>query len=117
MEGITILATEIHTPSIGAIVFIIFLFAILFGMSGIAIAIGFNDKDYPVLGIGIGLLCVLIPFTFFTFKEANTTETRYTATIDESVSFVEFNERYEIIDQNGDLYTLVEKESNEAKGD
>ena len=117
MEGITILATEIHTTPIWAIAFCILITATLCGICGLAIAIGCSDKDYPILVAGIVGLCILITMTVLAFKEISTKETRYTATIDEAVSFVEFNERYEIIDQNGDLYTLVEKESNEAKGD
>lgn len=117
MEGITILATEIYTTPIWTIAFCILLTASMCGMCGLAIAIGCNDKNYPILTAGIVGLCISVTIAVFAFKEVNTTETRYTATIDESVSFVEFNERYEIIDQNGDLYTLVEKESDETKGD
>lgn len=38
-------------------------------------------------------------------------ETKIKATIDDDVKFGEFNERYEVVDQEGDIYTLIEKES------
>ena len=37
-------------------------------------------------------------------------ETQYKVTIDESVSMVEFNEKYEIIDQEDKIYTIRERE-------
>ena len=37
-------------------------------------------------------------------------ETQYKVTIDDSVSVNEFNEKYEIIDQEGKIYTVRERE-------
>lgn len=34
----------------------------------------------------------------------------YKVTIEENVSLVEFNEKYEILDQEGDIYTIKERE-------
>lgn len=38
--------------------------------------------------------------------------TQYKITIDDSVSFNEFNSLYEIISQDGDIYTVVEKQED-----
>ena len=43
----------------------------------------------------------------------DTTETHYQVTISEEVSMTEFNERYEIIEQNGQIFTIREKEMDE----
>lgn len=37
-------------------------------------------------------------------------KTQYKVTIDESVSMLEFNEKYEILDQEGRIYTVVERD-------
>jgi hypothetical protein len=37
-------------------------------------------------------------------------ETRYEVTIDDSVNYKEFTEKYEVIEVNGKIYTIVEKE-------
>lgn len=37
-------------------------------------------------------------------------ETRYEVTIDNSVNYKEFTEKYEVIEVNGKIYTIVEKE-------
>lgn len=52
-----------------------------------------------ILVIAVGL-CV----------EYNTFHTEYKVTIDDSVGFNEFNNRYEIVSQDGDVYTVVERE-------
>lgn len=40
----------------------------------------------------------------------NTFYTEYKVTIDDSVGFNEFNSRYEIISNDGDVYTVIDKE-------
>lgn len=42
---------------------------------------------------------------------ANRNETTYEVTIDENVSLKEFNEKYEIVEQRGDIYVVKEIES------
>ena len=37
-------------------------------------------------------------------------ETYYKVTIDESVSMIEFNEKYEVLEQEGKIYTVRERE-------
>jgi hypothetical protein len=54
-----------------------------------------------------GLLGCLIGVTFETPKEY---ETQYKVTISDEVNFNEFNEKYEVIEQDGKLYTIRERE-------
>lgn len=109
MEGITILATEAVTlgvpfwvaPLVGCITFILVL---------ITLAIVSQETD--TFDWGLGAICGILVTIFFlglsvgTYKE----ETHYSMTIDETVSFVEFNEQYEVVDQKGDIYIVREKE-------
>ena len=57
--------------------------------------------------IGSGLFGVCIGFTT---GEPTEYETQYKVTIDDSVSMNEFIEKYEIIDQEGKIYTVRERE-------
>lgn len=43
-------------------------------------------------------------------------ETQYQVLISEEVSMTEFNERYEIVDQEGQIFTIREKEMDENVG-
>lgn len=46
------------------------------------------------------------------FVESGTGKYTYKVTISDEVNFVEFNDKYEIIDQDGLIYTIKEKENN-----
>lgn len=66
-------------------------------------------------GVGLGILIsgILGLFVFAAVcvatQEPIAYETQYKVTINESVSMVEFLDKYEIIDQEGKIYTVREK--------
>ena len=112
MEGITILTTEIVSvgipfwvaPLVGCVLFVVIL---------LIMAAIFGELDALDFGLGamIGILTTIffIMFSLATYKE----ETHYNMTIDETVSFVEFNKQYEVVNQKGEIYIVREKEGNE----
>lgn len=111
MEGITILTTEIVSlgipfwaaPLIGCALFVVVLLIML---------ATFHELDAEDFGFGaiIGILTTIlfIMISIATYKE----ETHYSMTIDETVSFVEFNKQYEVVDQKGEIYIVREKEDD-----
>ena len=44
----------------------------------------------------------------------NAKTVEYKVTINENVSLIEFNEKYEIIEQNGKIYTIKEIKTNQG---
>ena len=58
------------------------------------------------------IICGLIfgPLIGFCSGEPTKYETQYKITIDDSVSMTEFLDKYEIIDQDGKIYTVRERE-------
>ena len=114
MEGITILTTEIvstgvpfwFAPLVGCVLFVVVL---------LIMAAIFGELDASDFGIGaiIGILTTIlfIMISIATYKE----ETHYSKTIDETVSLVEFNKQYEVVDQMGEIYIVREKEGKEDK--
>lgn len=111
MEGITILATEIVSLGlpfwvaiIAGLVIFFTIFAILWTFSKEP-----DDSDYTFGSfIGIIVLFLFVLISVGTYKE----ETHYLMKIDETVSFVEFNKQYEVVDQKGEIYIVREKEGN-----
>lgn len=110
MEGITILNEfisigEVLAPwfGIGIVAFIIGLFGLIF----CPMIIKSRQRLLTILTVSfaISLFFGIFVGTFAPRKE----ETRYQVIIDDSVNFNEFNERYEIIDQEGLIYTITEK--------
>lgn len=64
----------------------------------------------------VAMTCVLMVLAFMSILEYaliygyNTFQTEYEVTIDDSVGFNEFNSQYEIVSQDGDVYTVIEKD-------
>ena len=93
------------------------LFIGLFGLCVlIGLIQGFRDNDIDA-GIKAGLITGLIVallgsplFTALFSKEEVGKETHYKVTIDDSVSMNEFLDKYEILDQEGKIYTVKERE-------
>lgn len=107
MEGVTILAVnEAVEPCafnwVAAI--LIFSVAVFVGLMQ-----GIGGKEIG-LGLFVGVALGLISGTLFGFamRENGSPET-YKVTISDTVNFNEFNERYEIIGQEGLIYTITER--------
>jgi len=67
------------------------------------------DSVNGVFGIFFTVIAFIVSIVGFNVA-FTPSETTYKVIIDESVSMVEFNERYEILDQDGLIYEIVEKE-------
>jgi hypothetical protein len=72
----------------------------------------FSTKEIG-LGIGAGIIAFLLCAIFFGgfgIGEYETGEYELKVTIDDSVSMNEFLDKYEILDQEGKIYTVKERE-------
>lgn len=79
----------------------------------LGIIIGKQEKSYFIAAVIISLNISfgLIP-SFIAGREYSTPveyKTQYRVTIDETVSMIEFYERYEIVEQEGKIFTIEEK--------
>lgn len=93
------------------------VFLILFGLMLIGGLIAFADeRDLGVLVIfaigGLALGAVIGAVVGGGASIAAGYVEEYKATVSEDVSLVEFNERYEIVEQEGKIYTVRERENN-----
>lgn len=118
MTGVEILAME---EVVTGTAFNWLAFWIALGiMAGVGLLVGFLTASYDwgfdwefftpiwilflILGILIGVL------TGFLFAAPTETETCYKVLISDEVSMNEFLEQYEIVDQEGKIYTIKERE-------
>lgn len=89
----------------------IFGFGVITGM-----IIGHSEGDFTrgvQSGVIVGIIFALILSPIFTaafHKEEVGKEYHYKVTIDDSVSMNEFLDKYEILDQEGKIYTVKERE-------
>ena len=71
-----------------------------------------TEGEYPAAIVIISVLACCV--TFFVFIRP-TGEYKYKVTIDDTVSLNEFYEKYEIIDQEGKIYTIKFRNIEENK--
>lgn len=86
------------------VVRLIYLFVDWYGTPGPLFA-----KSFLIISIVVTIvLCVIV--MAIGFDAYNTVYTKYKVTIDGSVSFKEFTDRYEILSNDGAVYTVMERE-------
>lgn len=121
MSGMEILDTQIITTVTGGFnvpIFLItfFLSCIIGAIWGIFYSGGRDDEFGPIcstllgclVGLCIGALLGAVGSTPIVEK----TEIQYKVTLSDEVSLNDFLERYEILEQEGKILTIVEKEEN-----
>lgn len=112
MEGVTILNTiEVMAGTWGfSVMGLIVAILTLFILIGIIFSIIKNEgleaallSLFVALGVLISLMCFGTANEYFDYY-------KYQVIIDDSVSLTDFMEKYEILDQEGLIYTVKEKE-------
>ena len=107
-EVVTATAHNTDAVGIGVIATIVVMVII-----GAFVAWNQGDGSYVILFILFGLVLSSITAVMIasTTSYPTTYETHYKVTIDDNVSMNEFNEKYEIVSQEGKIYTIREKKS------
>lgn len=110
MEGLTVLSTDTTTVETPGLLIALGVIVIILGIVATVISImilvdgelgGAALLLLSLLAISLGVCCF-----YEVFKPE---QTIYKVIIDESVSMVEFNKMYEILNQDGLIYEIVEK--------
>ena len=114
MDGITMLSQS-EITDIPTWTWIITMIGIITFVISLIIALNVNQEIIETI-FGISSICFFILFIVgiycMCFVKTKTGEYTYKVTISDEVNFVEFNNKYEIIDQDGLIYTIKEKENN-----
>ena len=117
IEGITVLNMyESVNPEWPDMMFPAVAFAFLAVVGIVLIVCIFCDPEYIqekfvplVFAIIFTLLFMVGSIYGFTHLPENKYQTRYDVTIDDTVNFNEFTSKYEVVKQEGLIYTIVEK--------
>lgn len=117
MKGIDILNKEeiLTTPEwIGVVVFISTVIAIVSIILTVSFAITNRDVAFTFFIITFVcsyIICMVFNFINDKYKCEPTGRYRYEATIDDSVSITEVYDRYNVVEQRGDIWILEDKEN------
>ena len=79
----------------------------------IVIYIMITEKDFPFIGIVAAIAFIGIGIWGWAQKPIKQECNIYKATIEDNVSFSEFNQRYIVLNKEGDLYTFRERAETE----
>ena len=111
MQGVQILNEFVHEGEVIAPWFGISLGCCVCGAVGVMISLALTKIPKKILYcIVITMLCVWVfGLGIGTFAPRETTP-RYQVIIDDEAKFNEFTNKYEIIEQNGLIYTVEERE-------
>ena len=90
------------------------IFIVIFLVIGVFCIFGIEMKT-KLIGITSSTICFILLVSGIIISNQPSDIIQYQVTIDESVSMVEFNERYEVIEVEGKIYTIVEKEESDGK--
>ena len=110
MEGITILSANsemIWTDS--TFILAISLLVIALCIAGVMRFCNSTPLAVDIFAAAVCIVCLLSALFIMAFgpKEPRT---KYKVLIDESVNLLEFNQKYIITDQDGQIYTIIEKD-------
>ena len=121
LEGITILnQTPVLEDPWYVIPLGIISFSLLFPFV-VLLSIGIAEHNKIIFGISTVITIILLVLLCVAIKTEDTVDTgryRYEVMIDDSVSFNKVLENYDIIEQNGRIWTIEDKEkevNNETK--
>lgn len=117
LEGINVLNTyEIVNPEWHDMIFPAVAFAFLAVVGIVLIVCILCNREYiqenfgPLVFVIVGTLFFMVGSIYgFTHLPENKYQTRYAVTLDDHVNFNEFTAKYEVVKQEGLIYTIVEK--------
>ena len=110
LQGVEILSQEVipvMKSHYGWGIFVVTLLVMMFVY--VLASLLFDDTIGTTLGIFVILIGACISCTT---KDKVSEYIQYKVTISDDVNFVEFTERYEILEQDGKIYTIRERDEN-----
>ena len=113
MDGVTVLNVieKTRLPDWAIIGVVLCLFAMMVFFLGLST--GKTIKKIDICGAGLCCTLVLAFIIFLLGLFTSNTIPRYECTIDSNVSFVELYEKYNVIEQRGNIWVLEEKTSGD----
>lgn len=109
MDGVTILNTFVETGAVMqpwmTIGLILSIGGIMVSVFGLILTGTYKNNKLLNILVTVCLICVVIGISMAIFAPREA-EDRYQVIIDDSVSFNEFYEHYEVLEINGKIYTV-----------
>lgn len=113
IDGITILSSELGLTSFGCtMIFLGSMFTVIVLTLSVLLIPdmlgGLFDIPQIIISIIIISICTVVSISCFVVGAKDKT-TYYKVTIDDSVSMQEFNSKYKVVDQEGNMFEIIER--------
>lgn len=111
MEGLTLLSTDTTACKVPGLLIVLGILCFILSIYFIVMSIMFFINREPI-GVLVILLAIamVMPGAIAIDKATKPAKTIYKVIVDEQVSMVNFNEQYEILEQDGLIYEIVERD-------
>lgn len=110
MDGINVLNVYEYVTNDGTLMGVLFIVTIILAIVSFGLALVGGVKGNGGCTYGFAFVVCLIFCTILLVNGFDTrTETRYEVTIDEDVEFKTFTEKYDVIEQRGQIYVIRER--------
>ena len=107
VDGITILDTTYtwvcNSPAFDILIILTFISAIL-----LFLVVNYNE-DANIFILSFAIFLTLAFSTIIVYKKYGEKVPKYKVTISDTVSFKDIYEKYDITEQEGEIYTIIEK--------
>lgn len=115
IDGVTVLSEEIYRMSPPVIVLAFFFVICALGWVFVIIALYEGFIPDLISGFALTLAMLFATIAFFYLASSPSEQVAYKVVVDDSTSFKEFTARYEIIEQDGEVYTIIDKTENDEE--
>ena len=114
IDGITVLSESVYRGCDSKLSFCFAIASLVFAI--IAIKIFEEDKygEHPgILLAFVFLFVASVTIACISYRQTMYEAPEYKVTISDDVSFNEFNKKYEVVEQEGEIYTIRERRAGE----
>jgi len=119
MDGVTILNTftqEVTGWGLNAFGTIFIVLCVANLIISFYLAVHLDDPATATIITTLGVICGIVGVAICSHAKVIDTYEAYEVIVNESVSFTEFQSRYDILEQRGDIFVIKEKEGKLSDG-
>lgn len=114
IDGITILSESVYRGCDSNLSFVFALASLFFAIVAIKIFESDEYGEHPgILLTFVFLFVASVAISYISYRQTAFEAPEYKVTISDDVSFNEFNKKYEVVEQEGEIYTIRERRNKE----
>ena len=115
IDGITILSESVYRGSDSKLGLVFAIASLIFGITALKLFEAEVDEHMGTFLAFVFLTVISVAISYMSCRQTMYEAPEYKVTISDSVSFNELYGKYEIVEQEGEIYTIRERRTGEGK--